>query len=190
MFDGNDYLIRRKVFTILGAKFHVFDADVDLVLFSEQKAFKLKEDIRVFADDSKSEERLLIKARSIIDFGAAYDVIDPVASEKIGALRRRGLKSIFRDSWELLDNDDLVIGKIREDSALLATIRRLLANLVPQTFEAKIGERPVARYRQRFNPFVFKLEVRILDGARDLVDPRLLLACGILLGAIEGRQRG
>jgi uncharacterized protein YxjI len=190
MFDDNKYLIRRKVFTFLASKFHVYDADGNVVLFSEQKAFKLKEDIRIYSDDSKSEERLLIMARNIIDFSAAYDVVDPVAGEKIGALRRKGFKSMFRDSWEFLDNDDNVIGKIQEDSMLLATIRRFVANIIPQKFTATIGEQIVAHFKQRFNPFVFKLDVSIVSGAREIVDPRLLLACGILLVAIEGRQNG
>ena len=94
-FAADEYLIRRKVFTLLGAKFHVHDAAGNVVLFSEQKAFKLREDIRVYSDESKTEERLLIKARQIIDFSAAYDVVDARESRKIGALRRKGFSSLF-----------------------------------------------------------------------------------------------
>lgn len=190
VFAGDEFLIRRQVFTLLRSKFHVFDASGKVVLFSEQKAFKLKEDIRVYADESKSQERLLIKARHIIDFSAAYDVVDSVTGSKVGALRRRGLKSIFRDSWEILDNADRPIAKIQEDSALLATVRRFLTNLVPQSFHVTANGRLLAAYKQHFNPFIFKLRVIIEPGAREQVDPRLLLAGGILLVAVEGRQAG
>ena len=59
--EDNRYLIRRKVFALLGAKFHVYDGRNNLIGFSAQKAFKLKEDIRFFADESMQEERLSIQ---------------------------------------------------------------------------------------------------------------------------------
>lgn len=189
-FDGDEYLIRRKVFTFLSSKFHVFDAAGNVVLFSEQKAFKLREDIRVYSDESKSEERLLIKARQIVDFSAAYDVVDAAESTKVGALRRRGFKSILRDSWEFLDGSDRPLARISEDSLTLALVRRFLTNIIPQSFRAFAGDRLLATYKQHFNPLVFKLRVRLEPGGREIVDPRLFLAAGILLTAIEGRQRG
>ena len=59
---------------------------------------------------------LSIKARNVVDFSASYDVIDSKTGNKLGALRRKGWASILRDSWEVLDADDVVIGKIEEDS--------------------------------------------------------------------------
>lgn len=184
----DSYLIRRKVFTFLHSKFHVYDSAGRMILFSKQKAFKLKEDIRVFGDESECEERLLIKARHVIDFSAAYDVVDAATSAKVGALRRKGFSSILRDSWEFLDPSDRPIGTITEDSTALALVRRFLTNLIPQTYEAQVGGRAVATYHQNFNPFVHKLSVQIHPGARELISPQLVLAGGILLVAIEGRQ--
>ncbi|MFQ5845273.1 MAG: hypothetical protein ACE5JG_09835 [Planctomycetota bacterium] len=40
--------------------------------------------------------------------------------------------------------------------------------------------------RVRFNPFVYKLCVDVADDCT--LDPRLVLAAGVLLAAIEGRQ--
>jgi len=187
-YANDEYIIRRKVFTLFGAKFHVYDSSGQVILFSKQKAFKLREDIRVFSDDTEKEERLLIKARQIIDFSAAYDVVDARSGAKIGAFRRKGLSSILRDSWEFLDTADRTIGTIQEDSMLMALLRRFLSNLIPQAFHAQVGGKDVAKYRQNFNPFVFKLRVNLEPGARSAVDPQLLLAGGILLAAIEGRQ--
>ena len=53
-----DFYIRRKVLKIFGGSFHVYDSRDNLVFFSSQKAFKLKEDIRVFSDESMSEVSL------------------------------------------------------------------------------------------------------------------------------------
>jgi hypothetical protein len=44
-------------------------------------------------------------------------------------------------------------------------------------------------YKQNFNPFVLKIRVTIDPDSRDIIDPRLVLAGGILLAAIEGRQK-
>lgn len=188
-FSDNQYMIRRKILTIFGAKFHVYNTMGELILFSKQKAFKLKEDIRVFADESMSTERLVIKARQIVDFSAAYDVVDQTENRKIGTLRRKGWKSIVRDSWEFLSEDDQPIAVLTEDSMLMSLLRRFLCNLIPQTYHVVQNEKTLITYKQNFNPFVLKIRVSIDPDSRDIIDPRLVLAGGILLAAIEGRQK-
>jgi uncharacterized protein YxjI len=188
IFGHNQYLVRRKILTIVGAKFHIFDSAGNLVFFSKMKAFKLREDIRLYRDENMSEELLLIKARQIIDFSAAYDVLDPRTMEKIGVFKRKGLKSILRDEWLIMDAGDREIGTIREDSLLKALLRRFLTNLIPQTYHVEIQGMTVCVYKQNFNPFVLKLNVDFAGDTRSLFDHRLGIAGAILLGAIEGRQ--
>jgi uncharacterized protein YxjI len=188
IFGHSQYLVRRKVFTFAGAKFHIFDPAGNPVFFSKMKAFKLREDIRLYRDESMSEELLLIKARQIIDFSAAYDVFDARTQEKIGVFKRKGMKSILRDEWFILDAGDREIGVIREDSLFKALLRRFLTNLIPQTYHVEIQETTVCVYKQNFNPFVFKLNVDFSSDLRSLFDHRLGIAGAILLGAIEGRQ--
>jgi len=62
-FDLKSYTIRRKILTVFGAKFHVYREDGSVAGFSHQKAFKLKEDIRLYTDESMAEELMSIKAR-------------------------------------------------------------------------------------------------------------------------------
>ena len=183
------YMIRRKVFTLFSPQFQIFNPNGELIGYCKQKAFRLKEDIRVYADETMEQERVIIKARNIIDFSAAYDVVDAESQQKLGAFRRKGFSSMFRDSWEILDPSDRVVGKILEDDAGMALVRRFLVNLIPQTFHASINDREVATYSQRFNLFVYKLDVDIEPRAKQMVDDRLLLAGGLLLAAIEGRQK-
>ncbi|HNW91945.1 MAG TPA: hypothetical protein PKM88_03435 [bacterium] len=184
-FGHTQYLVRRKILKLLGGAFHIYAPDGSLALYSELKAFKLKEDIRLFADEAKTTEVVRISARSVIDFGATYDVFDGASNTKLGALRRKGLKSIVRDSWVILDANDQEIGSIAEDSMLLALVRRILSNLVPQTFQATVNGQPAATFRQNFNPFVLKITVTFTGEA---LDKRLGLAACVLLAAIEGRQ--
>ena len=182
------FTIRRKVFKLFGASFQVYDPAGRVVGFSKQKAFKLKEDIRLYTDESASEELLAIHARQIIDFSAAYDILDVSTGAAVGTARRKGFRSILRDSWELLDEHDRLLARVQEDSQFKALLRRFVSNLIPQTFHVK-GDDGVlhATLRQPFNPFVYKLDVTIEQ--RSPLDRRLVLAAAILLAAIEGRQR-
>jgi hypothetical protein len=186
-FQHNQYTLKRQVFALAG-KFRVFDPSGKLVLFSQQKMFKLREDIRVYSDESKTQEVLMIKARQIIDFSAAYDVVDSATGQKVGALRRKGLASILRDEWEILDVGDNVIGKLFEDSMGLALLRRFLSGLIPQNYDITLGTDRVADLKQNFNPFSYELNVDFSMDINHRLDHRIGLAAGILLAAVEGRQ--
>ena len=188
IFQHNRYLLKRQFFALTG-KFRYYDPTGNLVMFSEQKMFKLREDIRVFSDESKTQEVLQIKARQIIDFSAAYDVIDSAYNQKVGTLRRKGMRSILRDEWEVLDANDQVIGTLFEDSPGLAMLRRMfLGNLLPQNYDIIFGEQRVADLKQRFNLFRYELDVNFTFDTAHVLDRRVGLAAGILLAAIEGRQ--
>jgi uncharacterized protein YxjI len=184
---ATQFTIRRKILTIFGAKFHIYNAEGSLLGFCKQKAFKLKEDIRIYTDESATEERLLIKARSMLDISTAFDVVDSKSNRKIGVLQRRGFKSIVRDEWIVLDENESPIGKIVEDSVLMALVRRYVLNIFPQTFQLKDNDgQDLAQLRTHFNPFVHRMTVDVYDDCP--LHPFLVLAAGILLVAVEGRQ--
>ena len=187
-FGLDRYIVRRKVLALFAPQFHIYDETERMVGYVKQKAFKLKEDIRLYSDESMSTELLLIQARQILDISAAYDVIDSKSGQKVGALRRKGLKSILKDEWIIMDAGDAEIGLIQEDSALLATLRRFLTNLIPQKFLFQVRGRPVGMLKQAFNPFVFKAQVDFSEDPGKVLDRRLALAAVVLLLAIEGRQ--
>jgi len=188
-FAQSRYVIRRKVFKLFGGAFHIYDEAGQVVFYSKMKAFKLKEDLRVFTGEDMREEVLTIKARNILDISATYDVTDPKTGEKLGALRRKGLKSMLRDEWMVLDVRDQEVGLLQEDSMMLALVRRLLSNLVPQTFTGTMGGTPVLNFRQHFNPFVQRISLDFSMDRAGKLDRRLGIAAAVLLCAIEGRQQ-
>lgn len=184
------YFAKKKFFKLFGNELKIYDESQDrLLFFVKQKAFKLKEDITVYADESQSKELLKINARSIIDFSAAYDVTDLTTGAKVGGLRRKGFKSILRDQWEIFNQVDVVIGKIIEDSMLKAVIRRFLSNLVPQSFNILVNEKPVGLLKQTFNPFLPQYRVDFSMDTGNKLDRRLGMASVILLQCIEGKQQ-
>jgi uncharacterized protein YxjI len=188
IFSHPRYLLKRQVFALTG-KFRYYDPSGRLVLFSEQRMFKLREDIRVYTDERKTREVLQIKARQIIDFAAAYDVIDSATGQKVGVLRRKGMRSLVRDQWDILDAQDRLAGTLQEDSVGLAMLRRLLLGaLLPQNYDVLFGNTRVADLKQRFNPFRYEMDVDFSFDPDQRLDRRVGLAAGILLATIEGRQ--
>lgn len=186
-FNYDQFHARAKVFDI-SPKFFFYDLQDNKIAFLKQKLFKLKEDIRLYSDESMAQELLRIKARKIIDFSSAYDVEDSLSGQKIGALKRKGWQSLVRDEWVIMDASDQDIGVIQEDSTALALIRRFLTNLVPQSYHFLVNGQAVGTAKQHFNPFIQKMDIDVSSDVSRRLDRRLVAAAVVLLLAIEGRQ--
>lgn len=181
------YTARRAWFKLFGAAFRVFGPDGILRFYVRQRAFRLREELVVYADEQQTRPMLRVRARAVLDISATYDVTDANTGELAGALRRKGLRSLLRDEWVILDANDAEIGKVEEDSAALALLRRFLSNLIPLRYTVLLGGRAAGLLRQRWNPFVLTYDVDLAD-AEGRLDPRLGVAMTVLLLAIEGRQ--
>ncbi len=184
-FSDNQYLTRKKILKLVGGAFHVYNHNQDVVGYSKMKAFKLKEDIVMYTDENMTEKIFSIKARNIIDFAAIYDVYDK-NEQKLGAMKRQGLKSMIKDEWLIFDESDSEIGIISEDSILGALFRRFITNLLPQNYSCKISGNDVCEYRQNINPLVTKITTQFSNNDNKYND--LLMAGSVLLCAIEGKQ--
>ena len=145
-FYHRTYFSKKKFLKLFGGEIRIYDENRSrLLFFVKQKAFKLKEDITVYSDESMAQELLKINARSIVDFSDAYDVTDVYAGKKLGSIRRKGLKSMLRDYWEILDENERVFGKVVEDSGFKAFMRRFLSSFIPQAFRIEVdGEKAEA----------------------------------------------
>ena len=190
LYEADSYMVRQKALKLLGEEFHIYSDDSmqQLIGYSKQKALTLKEDIRVYSDEQKSTELICIKARSIIDLGAGYDITDSQTGEAVCSFKREGLKSMFKDSWKVMDSSGNQIGTISEDSGVLALIRRFAPGgslLIPQEFVLSMGASSI-EFTQKMNPFVHKMNVTKIQSSG--IDPRVVLAATMLLIAIEGRQ--
>jgi len=182
------YLFRRKVFKLFGGAFQVYDESGNLLFHSKQKAFKLREDFRVYSGERQAEELLTIKTPQILDIGATYNVQDTTTGEAIGAIRRKGLKSMVKDEWIFLSNDGREMGRLTERSMSGALLSRFIS-LIPQAYVIISADgREVAEIKQHFNPFVLKYTMTIVEPTPS-IDRRLLISSGILLAGIERRQR-
>lgn len=187
-FNSDRFTLRKQVLALTGV-FRLSDETGQVVAYCRQKMFKLREDIRVYTNESQDQELLYIQARQIIDFSAAYDVVDSLQGTKVGALRRRGMRSILRDQWDVLAPNDEVVGTLIEDDATRAALRRLLlGRLLPQDYDITIDGQRVMDLKQRFNLFRYELDLDFTPDATRRFDHRLGIAAAILLGVIEGKQ--
>lgn len=189
---GPRYSIRKRFLTIAGASLEVFDEAGAPVAFCRQKAFKLKEDLRLYTDESKAKEVLRIHARTMFDIGTIYDVFLPDGAP-IGSLKRKAWKSMVRDEWLVLDATGSQVGLVREDSGFMAFVRRFIefaSWFYPQEYHVLLGGdggELIASLRQNINPFVHKLTITVVRDD-EAIDDLVLLALGCLLLAVEGRQ--
>ncbi|MDB5185338.1 MAG: hypothetical protein JWN38_1146 [Candidatus Saccharibacteria bacterium] len=197
---------RRKFLKLFGAEIRLSDAHTEEALgIIKMKAWKLREDIRLYRDDSLQQELLRISARQIIDFGATYDVFDSAQGQPLFSLRRKGLKSTFvRDHWDLLDAHGGVFGNVQETSSGLALARRWLEVLpfgdiialifafVPQTYtistsDGQGGLALAGTIIHRKNPVIVKMHLDTTQ-AQATLDPRVCLSASALLSVIDAAK--
>ena len=67
-YQQSTFLAKKPLFSFLGRKFWIYGPDGSTQFYVERKAFKLKEAIKVYGDESKGEHILSIGARNILDF--------------------------------------------------------------------------------------------------------------------------
>lgn len=182
--------VQRQFMQLIGTNIRTFDANDQLICFAKAKAFKLREEITFYKDETKTTPLFTAKARNIIDFSPTFDMFDP-SGVLFGSLKREGMMSTFaQDHWFILDKDGQQIGDIIEDSLMLGVIRRhieLVAYFIPQTYSVKFGAVEVAEITQRKNPFLVKYDYEI-DTEVWQKNELLCLAISSLLAVVEARQ--
>ena len=106
----------------LSSDFNITDKDGNYVAYVRQKMFKLKEDVIVFNDESKSQELFRIKADRWLDFNASYSINDLLNNKNYGRLARKGMRSFWKSHYEIFDENDQLKFNISEDNAWVKII--------------------------------------------------------------------
>jgi uncharacterized protein YxjI len=131
------FILRQRIRLVSNQyEFSLPEADGDkpgqVFCFVRQAAFKFKEDIRFYTDDSRSHELMRIKARQRFDPRARYDVTTPDGS-KIGEIQKVFGASLVRSTYRIFDATGMEVATATERNPVVAVFRRLigLLNLVP-----------------------------------------------------------
>ena len=183
----NQYLIREKFLKFFGNKFHIMDENDQLYGFCEQKRFKLKEDLRLYDDENKNNEWLVIKQRNIVDAWGGFDIFDPIDNQHLGTVRRQFWKSLLRTKWQVLDSEGNDIGMLLEDSMTQAILRRVFLGILPKkyTLHTRGNDQPITM-RQKFNPIIKKLIVNIPP--ENNFNRKFIAGLAIVISALDGRK--
>ena len=187
-FGHERYELRRRFFNFVHTVFFIHGPSGEVALYGRKRGFRLKEDIRLYEDEGMQREALSIQARQRLDFSASYDVIDSRDGKQVGTIQRKGLRSILRDEWHILDAGERPLAIVQEDSAQMALVRRFLSNLVPQSFHISMGSTVVGEIDQHFNPIKLRYSIDFSADRNRQLDRRHGLAVAALLGTIEKRQ--
>lgn len=179
MFESTEYEVRQKFG--IGTKYRVYE-DGRPILESKKKKLRLKEDFR-FTDADTGEERFRVKADSVLDVAAAYDIVDSRTGERVGSVKRSAI-SFLKHEYELLGPDGETVAYVREDSVLRALIRRNVTTFLPFTYnvEGPSGE-SLGTIHESFS-FRDKYQITVADASA--VDPRLVVVGAVVVDAIEG----
>ncbi|HEX9923993.1 MAG TPA: hypothetical protein VGD99_15150 [Anaerolineae bacterium] len=105
----------------------VRDAHGTELMYVKQKLFKLKEAINVFADQAQTRQLYTIKADRVIDFSARYNFADSQGMN-LGAIKRRGMRSIWKASYDLLEGDQVKF-HIQEENAFVKIMDGLFGEI-------------------------------------------------------------
>ena len=103
--------------TTLSSDFNITDKNGKYVAYVRQKMFKLKEDVIVFSDESRKTELFRIRANQWIDFNASYTIKSVQDDKSFGRLSRKGMRSIWKSHYDILDGQDEWKYSISEDNA-------------------------------------------------------------------------
>jgi hypothetical protein len=100
----------------IAPQIRVTDAAGQLVYYVRQRALALREDVRIFADEQQQQQLLNVKADRVIDWSANYS-IRTVDGMEIGLLRRKGMRSLWKATYEVTDGRGQDAALIHEESA-------------------------------------------------------------------------
>jgi uncharacterized protein YxjI len=165
--------------------------------FVRQRRFTFKEDIRFYADDSRSVDLMRIKARQRFDPRARYDVTAADGS-KIGEIQKVFGASLLRSTYRLYAATGAEIATAAEQSVTIALFRRIVgfipylesvANWLPIPYHFTFERDGVVLGTHRRH--IGKLrDVYTIDMSRDperSVDRRLILAIAVGMDALQAR---
>jgi hypothetical protein len=176
------YVIRRKFWSVFERVFRVFTGDGQLIMYIQHPLMKLREEFTVYADEAKTRPLLQVKSRQVIAINFSYDVSDAQTGQLLGSVQKKGLRSIVRDKFLILDPLGAEIGYAEEQGAAL--LRRLFPILTSK-HAIFVGGQQVAFIRQRFRWFTKEFTV---DTQPSSVDPRFVLAVALLALIAEARR--
>jgi len=176
------YTIKRKFWSVFERVFRVFTPDGQLFMYIKHPMLRLREEFVVHADEAQTRPLLRLKSRQVIAINFAYDITDANTGELLGTVQKKGLRSIIRDKFIILDPTGQEIGYAEEQGASI--LRRIFPWLTSKHAIFADGQ-PVAFIQQVFRFFTKEFQVTLQPSR---LEPRFVLAVALLALIAEARR--
>lgn len=197
------YLIQQKIKPLVN-QYAVYEAAADslepgaMIGFAQQKRLALKEKFTVYTGEDKQAVAFEFQARSIMDFGARYDITD-ADGNIIGTVGKNFKSSLLRSTWQVFrpGQEDTPALVVQERSLPLAIGRRVWG-LLPYIgdipfflkynfdFTDPSNQQVVATYNKT-TTFRDHYVLILQDNCPADIDPRVFIALGIMMDALQSR---
>jgi hypothetical protein len=174
-FSHASYTLVRPLFS-WGRVYRVFAPDGTLTAFVEQPWFRLRTELTIYADEEQTQPILVVKNRRFAAVNMEHDLFDAQTGVRLGVVRTRGLRSLLRDTWDILDADERPAGLMIEDGPWFW---RRFMRLIPGRHHIELGGREVARIEQVFHWFRREFELELLQ-VEDPIEPRFAIALALI----------
>ena len=164
------------------------------ICFVEQKRMALKEDLRAFADDKKTEEVFRIKAKQVFDPRARYDVTD-AEGRQLGQVAKVFGQSLLRSTWRIYDAEGNELAWARERSLFIALFRRVVGLIpyvgdfafpIPYHFDYHAGNERIGSL-ERILGVRDRYRLDVAGDVERRLDRRVVLALAVGMDALQAR---
>jgi uncharacterized protein YxjI len=176
------YRIRRSFWSLFDRKFYVETLDGQPVLFVKHPVFRLREEFRICTDETEQTPVFILKSRQILAINFNFDITDANTGALVATIQKKGLRSLIRDKFHILDVNGQEVGTMEEQGASL--LRRFFPILTSK-HELMIKGQRAAYVTQLFRFFNKEFEVDVTPG---LADQRFVLSCALLAVIAESRR--
>ena len=182
----------------LANDFTATDGTGSTVAYVRQKMFKLKEDIEVFSDDSRTRLVYKIKADKWLDWSAAYSFTDAMGN-RLGKIARKGWASIWKAQYEIIDQNDQLQYHVREENGWVKVIDGMVGEIPvlgfftgylfnPSYILTDTKDNPIARLKKEPSFWGRKFTIIQLGDIDEDDDDRIKL--GLMMMILLERRRG
>ena len=196
-------IIRQKITPFVN-KYEVLQVggagESQLVALAQQKRLAFKEKVIFYTDAKRDKVAFTFRAEKVLDVHGRYLVEDPKGSV-IGMFKKEFGASLVNSTWKILDQNGNERIVVKESSALLAILRRVIG-MIP--IVGDLGEIIIAFFRYHFQfidmqtsmvvgryhkttLFRDHYELSLSNEAWQSTDWRVLAAMSVALDALQSR---
>ncbi len=196
--NAHDHFVLRQRVKLVINQYEFATSDEEAPFcFVEQKRFKFKEDIRFFADESKTTELWRILARQAFDPRATYDITSADGTP-IGQIQKVFGQSLLRSTYQLFDPAGNEVCRVRERSLPIALFRRAVGLIpyvgdfadwlpIPYHFDFIRGDQVIATNSRRRWKWRDVYDIDLTADTERVLDRRLVLAAAVGMDALQAR---